>query len=250
VKPILTADSIAKSFGGRRVLSSATLRAVPGEVRVLFGRNGIGKSTLLKIAAGWLPADGGVIHFAGRAYLSTRLRALAAIGLFYLPDHDLLSTAFTVRRQLEMIRLQFRGGSVVEAADRMGIAAHLDRIPSALSGGERRRAELAAVLVRRPTCLLADEPYRGIAPKDAEDLTRIFAGLAADGVAVVITGHEVPTLLSAAHHISWCTSGTTYELGPPAVAVQHAAFRREYLGSWLIDPAAGTERVRPSPLST
>ena len=89
------------------------------------------------------------------------------------------------------------------------------------------------MLVRRPTCLLADEPYRGIAPKDAEDLTAIFAGLARDGVAVVVTGHEVHTLLDAADHISWCTSGTTYELGPPPIAVEHSQFRREYLGPWF-----------------
>jgi ABC-type multidrug transport system ATPase subunit len=232
MKPVLVADSIVKSFGGRRVLTSATLRAVPGELRVLFGRNGIGKSTLLKIAAGCLAPDGGAIHFAGSAYLSVNLTELAAAGLFYLPDHDLLSTAFTVGRQLEMFRLQFGGESVVEAANRMGIAAHLDKHPFQLSGGEQRRAELAAVLVRRPVCLLADEPYRGIAPKDAEALSRTFAELAAGGMAVVITGHEVPTLLDVADHVSWCTSGTTYELGPPAAAVQSAAFRREYLGSW------------------
>ncbi len=229
MKPILTAESVTKSFGGRRVLSSATLRAVPGELRVMFGRNGIGKSTLLKIAAGWIPADSGAVHFNGRVYLSARLWQLAAAGLFYLPDHDLLSNAFTVRHQLEMIRRQFDGADVADAADRLGIASHLDKRPAQLSGGERRRAELAAVLVRRPTCLLADEPYRGIAPKDAEDLTAIFAALAADGVAVVITGHEVPTLLHAAHHITWCTAGTTYELGPPHIATQHDAFRREYL---------------------
>src|SRR5689334_7448933 len=125
--PILTADSVVKSFGGHRVLTAATLRVVPGELRVLFGRNGIGKSTLLKIAAGWLSPDSGTIHFAGRAYLSVSLTDLAAARLFYLPDHDLLSTAFTVRQQLEMICLQFPGGNVRDAASQLGIAAHLDK---------------------------------------------------------------------------------------------------------------------------
>lgn len=231
-EPVLVAESIAKSFARRRVLSSATLRAVPGELRVLFGRNGCGKSTLLKIAAGFMVPDGGAIHFDGRVYLSTHLRVLASRGLFYLPDHDLLSTAFTVRHQLEMFRHQFHGGSVDDAAARLGISDHLEKRPSALSGGERRRAELATIFVRRPKCVLADEPYRGIAPKDADDLTRAFSALATEGIAVVITGHEVPTLLHAANHISWCTSGTTYELGPPDAAVRHDAFRREYLGTW------------------
>jgi lipopolysaccharide export system ATP-binding protein len=232
VKPILTAECVSKMFAGRRVLSSATLRAVPGELRVLMGRNGIGKSTLLKIGAGCISPDSGSIHFAGRAYLSVRLRDLAAEGMFYLPDHDLMSTAFTVRHQLEMVRRQFNGGDSDEAADLMGITAHLNKRPYELSGGERRRAELAAVFVRRPLCLLADEPYRGVAPKDTEDLTKAFASLAADGVAVVITGHEVPTLLDAADHVTWCTSGTTYELGAPATAIRNESFRQEYLGSW------------------
>ena len=81
-KPILIADSIGKSFKGRRILSSATLRAVPGELRVLFGQNGAGKSTLMKIACGVISPDGGTVHFRERAYLSANLPALAAAGLF------------------------------------------------------------------------------------------------------------------------------------------------------------------------
>jgi ABC-type multidrug transport system ATPase subunit len=234
VTPLLAADSVSKSYGSRRILSSATLRAEAGQLRVLFGRNGIGKSTLLKIAAGRITPDGGSVQFAGRAYLTAHHAELASAGLFYLPDHDLLSRAFTVRQQLQMIRAQFDGGDIVAAAEELGIAARLDQRPAALSGGELRRAELAAVLVRRPRCLLADEPYRGISPRDAVDLTRVLRSLADAGAAVLITGHEVPVLLDAADHISWCTSGTTYELGTPAMAVQHEAFRREYLGSgWL-----------------
>lgn len=232
MNPILVADCVAKSFEGRRVLGSATLRAVPGELRVIFGRNGVGKSTLLAIATGRLAPDSGAIHFAGRSYLRVSLRTLAAAGLFYLPDHDLLSNAFTVRRQLEMIRDRFEGDDVELTADRLGVADALDRRPHELSGGERRRAEVAAALVRRPICLIADEPFRGIAPKDAEDLARVLSEVAAAGMAVVITGHEVAALLDAADHVTWCTSGTTYELGPPQVAAQHREFRREYLGSW------------------
>lgn len=230
MKPILVADCVARSFAGRRVLSSASLRAVSGELRVVFGRNGIGKSTLLRIAAGLLAADSGSVHFAGRSYYEPRFARLAADGLFFLPDHDLLSSAFTLRHQLEMFRERFDGGDVVDCAARMGIDAHLDEHPDALSGGELRRAELAAVFVRRPRCLLADEPYRGISPVDHDRLTRAFRDLTANGVAVVITGHEVPTLLDAADHVTWCTSGTTYELGSPAIARRHEAFARDYLG--------------------
>ena len=141
------------------------------------------------------------------------------------------STAFAVRTQLEMIRRQFEGGDIETAAEAVGLAARLlDRRPYELSGGERRRLEIAAILVRRPRCVLADEPFRGVAPKDAEVMTRVLKDIAAAGTAVVVTGHEVPTLLAAADHVTWCTAGTTYELGSPAAAVLHESFRREYLG--------------------
>jgi ABC-type multidrug transport system ATPase subunit len=230
MKPLLVADCVSKTFHGRRILSAGSLRAVPGELRALLGRNGAGKSTLLKIAAGWIRPDGGSVTFDGRSYEQPRLPTLAAQGLFYLPDHDLFSHAYSVRAQLSMFRRQFDGDGVEQCAEVAGIASRLDAKPFDLSGGERRRAEIAAILVRRPKCLLADEPFRGIAPKDAEDMTRVFRELASTGTAVVITGHEVPTLLAAADHVTWCTSGTTHELGPPAAAVTNDAFGREYLG--------------------
>ena len=228
--PILTADCVGKTFRGRRVLTSATLRAVPGELRVLFGRNGAGKSTLLKIAAGLLRPDTGVIHFDGRSYLAVSLRRLAARGLFYIPDHNLLSPAFTVRRQLEMIQRRFGGMQSSEAAAQVGVERAIDRRPFALSTGELRRAELAAALVRRPLCLLADEPFRNVTPRDAEDIADGLRRIARTGAAVVVTGHETSTLLGAADHVAWCTNGTTYELGSPATALQHERFAREYLG--------------------
>jgi len=233
VTDLLCADCVGKSYRGRRILSSASLRAVSGEVRVLLGRNGAGKSTLLRIAAGWLQPDTGIVRWEGEALTRASLPALASWGLFYLPDHDLLSNAFTLRRQLEMFHKRYGGLSPHDAARRTGVATHLDKRPGALSGGELRRAELAAVLVRRPACLLADEPYRGIAPRDAEVLTSVFHELAASGAAIVITGHEVPSLLEAAHHVTWCVSGTTYELGTPGRATEDERFRREYLGRSL-----------------
>lgn len=228
--PWLAADSVGKSFGGRRVLTSATLRAVPGEVRVLLGRSGEGKTTLLLIAAGWMQADTGIVRLGEEAFLRPSLAKFATRGVFLLPDDGALGHGLTVRRQLEMIRVHFDGGSVVEAAESMGIAPHLDRKPYELSGGERRRADLAAVLVRRPRVLLADEPLRGISPIDAEALMATFRLLAEQGTAVVVTGHDVPMLLAGADHVTWSTAGTTYELGSPEAARRHEGFASGYLG--------------------
>lgn len=228
--PVLVADCVAKSFRGRRVLSAGSMRAVPGQVRALFGRNGTGKSTLLRIAVGWIPPDSGTVFLDGTALERASLPTLASRGVCFWPDEGLLSSAFSVGRQLEFFARQFPGGDLAQAAARMRIGELLGRRPMTLSGGERRRADLAAVLVRRPRCLVADEPYRGVAPLDAEVLTAAFRHLAAAGCAVVLTGHDAPTLLAAADHVTWCVSGTTYELGTAAEATTHDRFRREYLG--------------------
>ena len=232
---VLVADCIARRFGGRAVLTAATLRAESGMVTALLGRNGEGKSTLLRIAAGIIAADAGAVHFRGTVYERPRLSLLARRGLYLLADRDMLSTSFTIDDQLRLIARRFRAGEreaavVAEAAETAGVAHRLEARPFQLSGGEYRRAELAMAFARRPVCLLADEPFRGIAPRDAEALVGLFRAIAAVGCAVCVTGHEVWTLFDAADRVTWCTNGTTYELGPPDLARTEPRFRAGYLG--------------------
>lgn len=221
---------MSRSFGERKVLSSASLRAMTGQVRVILGRNGIGKSTLVKIAVGLLAPDTGMVRVRGTSLLRTSVPEIARRGVFYLPDHDLLLPRFTLREQMDFFSRRFAGRAVDDAASATMVESLLDRRPGGLSGGELRRAELAVAVARNPGCLIADEPYRGIAPVDHDALTAVFRGLASRGCAVVVTGHEVPSLLAASDHVTWCTSGTTYELGHPEAAVRDEAFCREYLG--------------------
>lgn len=229
--PAFVADCIALRFGDRRVLTAATLRAVPGEVRVLLGRSGAGKSSLMKVAAGWLGADSGIVRLGDEPRLRWTPAALAERGLFYLPDVGALGSAIPVAQQLQMFAARFPGGERVDdALARLGIAHCAGSAPHRLSGGEQRRADVAAVFVRRPRVLLADEPLRGIAPIDQERILLAFRALAEAGCAVVVTGHDVEALLEGADHVTWCTSGTTYELGSAAQARAHEAFSREYLG--------------------
>lgn len=231
VGPSLVADSIGVRFGARQVLSAASVRACSGELRVLLGRSGEGKSTLLKVAAGWLAPDSGVVRLDDEARLRWSPAALAKRGLFYLPDHGALGHAIPLERQLRMFAERFPAGDAVsDALARLGIAHAAAMPPHRLSGGEQRRADVAAVFVRRPRVLLADEPLRGIAPIDQERILESFRELARAGCAVVVTGHDVEALLEGADHVTWCTSGTTYELGAPDRARAHEAFSREYLG--------------------
>jgi ABC-type multidrug transport system ATPase subunit len=225
---MLVADCVSKAYGTRRILTAGSLRAHAGQVRVLLGRNGIGKSTLLKIAAGVIRADAGTVHLDGQFLPKPSLPRLARDGVFYLPDHHILSPFMTLGAQLRLFERRFAARSAEEAARLARVDHLLDARPSTLSGGELRRAELALALARRPRCLLADEPFRGIAPLDHDLLSEIFRGMATEGCAVILTGHEVRSLLALADHVTWCTAGTTYELGAPERALEHEAFRREY----------------------
>lgn len=226
----LVADCVSKAFGDRKVLTSASLRAKPGEVRAILGRNGEGKSTLMKIAVGRIQPDAGHVKLGDTVFMPASLPALALRGVFYLPDHDLLSATNTLGAQLTLFERQFGLRSVADAARMARVEHLLDRTPKTFSGGELRRAELALAIARKPKVFIADEPFRGINPADHDELTSIFRAMAADGCAVVVSGHEVPTLLAACDHVTWSTNGTTYELGPPAVARAHEAFSRGYLG--------------------
>lgn len=229
-QPLFAADSIGKAFGRTQVLKAASAWAFAGEITVLFGRNGSGKSTLLKASVGQVSADFGTVHFDGKVYPRPKLHDLANRGLFYLPDRDLLSPRWTLRYHLKALRWRFGGNGPERVLEEMGIADRVDAQPHKMSGGERRRAEIAIARLRRPRCLLADEPFSGINPSDAEVVATALVQLAEGGCAVLVTGHEVPQLMAIASNVVWMTAGTTHWLGPSAEAARHEQFRREYLG--------------------
>lgn len=106
----------------------------------------------------------------------------------------------------------------------------LDRKPSTLSGGEQQRAALAMALIRDPSCLLMDEPFAGVAPKDRPLIREGLETLRARGCAIVISGHDVEDVFSVADEIVWVVAGTSHVLGSPEEAEAHHQFRREYLG--------------------
>jgi ABC-type multidrug transport system ATPase subunit len=230
VKPLFTADSIGKRFGSRTVLSSASIWAVPGRITVLLGRNGCGKSTLLRIGVGLTPADHGAVHFADETYLRPKLHRLAVRGLFYLPQQGFLTPGLTLRQHLDALQRCLRTPDGTWAVERLGVSDLLRVKTRAYSGGERRRAEVALALARKPQCLLADEPFAGISPATAELLGSVFRQLADTGCALVLTGHEVPQLMQVADDVVWATAGTTHHIGSPEEAAGHDQFSREYLG--------------------
>jgi branched-chain amino acid transport system ATP-binding protein len=228
----LRADSIGKRYGSARVLTAASLVARPGSITALVGRNGAGKTTFLKICAGWIAADHGTITYRGCVYSRARLHELARRGLCLLPaEQPLLSPSFRLGRQLEIIAGGRTAPKLQEVIARFRLGTLLGQSPPALSTGERRRASFAVAELIGPQCLLADEPLRDLAPLDAELVASSLSALRANGCAIVMTGHDTAALFELADEIVWMTAGTTHPLGVPARARENWQFRREFLGT-------------------
>lgn len=228
---LLAVDTVGKSYRGRKVLSAASLSVDAGAITFLAGRNGTGKTTLLRICAGWAAPDYGTIRIDGQTYPRAWLHRLARRGVFYLPAGSMLSPTFTVRQHLIAVAKRCGTDGIEQVAEVLGISEFLDAVPLELSGGERRRAGVALALVRRPRCLLMDEPLRGVAPRDTETIIAALRQLADSDCGILVTGHDLPVLLAAADRVVWLTAGTTYPLGSPAEARSDPRFRKEFLGS-------------------
>ncbi len=227
---LLHADCVAKRFGNRQVLTAATLNAGAGMITALLGRMGEGKSTLFKICAGLDSPDGGWVRFDGIQYHRARLPELSKRGLFHLADSRNLASSLTLGQHFEATERRYSRARADEAIESMQLAQLLDSRPGAMSGGERRRAEIGLALARAPKCLIADEPFRGLDPLICKMVGSALRWLAKTGCAVVVSGHEVHALAPYLDSVIWLSSGTTHHLGTAADAWRSDQFRREYLG--------------------
>jgi lipopolysaccharide export system ATP-binding protein len=228
---VLDVDGVGKSFGDRRVLTAASFRARKGTITALMGRNGAGKSTLLRVAIGRVRPHYGRVLFHGEYLVRPNLAAMARAGLFYSAQDSAVTDLFTVREHLAAVAKVYGGNDRVgETVSRLALEEFLDRKPPTLSGGERQRAPLAMAMVRAPSCLIMDEPFVGIAPKDRALVTDGLRALRSRGCAIVISGHDVEDVFELADEITWVVAGTTHVLGSPEAARTHDQFRREYLG--------------------
>lgn len=227
---VLAVDSVGKTFGSRNVLKAASFWAKEGRITTLLGRNGCGKTTMMRIAIGEVRPETGVVRYLGKAYTRPRLAVLARRGLYYLSEQPRLPVTWCVETQLQLINKRFGGRSFGDVVETLALGDHLGKRFNQLSGGEGRRAALAGALIREPTCLLADEPFAGMAPKDQLIIGQALRKLAATGTAVVTAGHDVSPLLAVTDEVIWCVAGTTHWLGAPDEARSHRQFVREYLG--------------------
>lgn len=230
-KPILEVDGLGRSFGGRTVLRSAGLRVYPGRITALLGRNGVGKSTLFRVVVGRVRAEYGRVLYAGVYRRRPALARLAREGLMYSAQESALTPHFTIRQHLDTFARRYGTlEGVGPVSERLRLGECSGRRPDGLSGGERQRASLALATLRQPRCLLADEPFAGVAPLDRTLVREELRRIATAGCGVAVSGHDVDELLGVADEVVWMVAGTTHSLGAPGLAVQHDGFRRDYLG--------------------
>lgn len=216
------------------MLKSASFWAREGRITTLLGRNGSGKTTLMRIAVGEVRAGSGIVRFLSKPYAHPRLSVLARRGLYYIEEQPRLPSTFSIGRQLRLLAKRFGKRELDWAVAELRLEEFLDLKAHEMSGGEARRAVLAGALIREPACLLADEPFAGIAPKDQTMVGTVLRRLAERGSAIVLSGHDVEALLSVTDEVIWCVAGTTHGLGGPDEARAHAQFVKDYLG-WQID---------------
>lgn len=226
--PVLEANAVGMRRGDRRVLTSATLGAHAGVVTALLGRNGAGKTTLLRMLVGDLAPESGTIRWQGAPIERPSRARLARLGVCFIPARDVLHPRVAVAKQLSWIAAN--SAEVEPISARLKLTGLVDQRPAALSGGERRRAEVAVALLFAPRVLVLDEPLRGIAPIDAALILSTLRTFAAAGGAVVFTGHELPLLEGHIDAVSWCYAGTTRAFESFEAAAEDVAFRREFLG--------------------
>ena len=238
----LQALHLQKAYGGRRVVKDVSLNVDKGEVVGLLGPNGAGKTTSFYMIVGLVRADAGEILIDGRRVEKLPIHRRSRLGLSYLPQEASifrkLNVADNVRAVLELQRGPDGQPLAREQIEERLSALlqdlrvdHLRDSPAvALSGGERRRVEIARALATQPRFILLDEPFAGIDPIAVIEIQRIIGFLKSRGIGVLITDHNVRETLGICDHAYIISEGEVLAEGTPSEIVNNADVRRVYLG--------------------
>ncbi|WP_370653643.1 LPS export ABC transporter ATP-binding protein [Phenylobacterium sp.] len=232
----LVVDNIGKSFRGRPVVKGVSLRLARGEVVGLLGPNGAGKTTCFYMITGLIPADYGSIYLDGENITRQPMYQRARMGVGYLPQETSIFRAMTVEENVMAVvelreRSQTRAkATVTELLEELHIE-HLRSSPAiSLSGGERRRVEIARALASEPSFMLLDEPFAGIDPLAIADIREVITYLKGRGIGILITDHNVRETLDIIDRASIIAAGELLFEGTPDQIVDDPEVRRVYLG--------------------
>jgi lipopolysaccharide export system ATP-binding protein len=238
----LEARHLQKSYGSRKVVHDVSIAVQKGEVVGLLGPNGAGKTTSFYMIVGLVRADGGTITIDGQSVEHLPIHRRSRLGLSYLPQEASifrkLNVEDNVRAVLELQRDQndepLRSAEIEKRLTALLQELRVDHLrasPSvALSGGERRRVEIARALATQPRFILLDEPFAGIDPIAVIEIQRIIGFLKARGLGVLITDHNVRETLGICDRACIISDGRVLAQGTPVEIVENPDVRRVYLG--------------------
>jgi len=233
----LATEEIGKSYRGRRVVNGVSLRVEQGEVVGLLGPNGAGKTTSFYAIVGLIPPDTGRILIDNDDITDVPMYLRARqYGISYLPQEASVFRKLTVEENVlavleaQPISWHERREKMEELIDKLGLEHIRQNRGYALSGGERRRVEIARALCINPTFILLDEPFSGIDPIAVLDLQKIISDLRASGIGVLITDHNVRETLSVTNRAYIINEGRIFRQGTPEQLGSDPEVRRVYLG--------------------
>ena len=234
---ILKAEHLAKSYSGRKVVSDVSLEVESGKIVGLLGPNGAGKTTSFYMIVGLVSRDEGTITIDGEDISLQPMHNRSRMGIGYLPQeasifrrltvYDNLMAVLETRKELTK---ENRQDKAEELLDEFNIQHIRDSLGQALSGGERRRVEIARALAANPKFILLDEPFAGVDPISVIDIKKIIKHLRDRGLGVLITDHNVRETLDVCEHAYIVSQGHLIANGTPDHVLNHEHVKRVYLG--------------------
>ncbi|HYY56743.1 MAG TPA: LPS export ABC transporter ATP-binding protein [Pyrinomonadaceae bacterium] len=235
-KASLAAINLQKSYGKRRVVDNVSLHVEPGEVVGLLGANGAGKTTTFYMMIGLEQPDRGLIHLGERDITRLPMYLRARLGVGYLPQEPSVFRRMTAAQNILAVletlglRRRERFKRLEELLEEFGISHVRNTRGDSLSGGERRRTEIARALATEPQFILLDEPFAGIDPKAVDDIQNMILYLRDRGIGILITDHNVRETLGVTDRAYIMAEGRIFRTGAPQELTDDAEVRRLYLG--------------------
>ena len=233
---LLRAEKLVKIYGGRRVVDEASFQVDSGEIVGLLGPNGAGKTTSFRMTIGMIRPNEGRVLFKDEEITHLAMYRRARLGMGYLSQDPSLFQRLTVRDNLlailETLPLDRaeRMRRLDALLDDMALEHIATNMAHTLSGGERRRLEIARALITNPQIFLLDEPFSGIDPKKIADIQKIVRGLKAKGMSILLTDHNVRDTLKVTDRAYIIDQGSIVAHGSPEEIVEHPEVIQRYLG--------------------
>lgn len=234
---MIEAIDIAKTYQKRQVISSVSFKLNQGEVVGLLGPNGAGKTTCFYMVVGLIPVDGGRVEIDSVDASRFGMHERAKLGVGYLPQEASIFRKLTVRDNIMAVlelrkdlSKSARSNRCLELLEELNVEHVKNQLGISLSGGERRRVEIARSLAMEPKYILLDEPFAGVDPVSVIDIQKIVYHLKSKNIGVLITDHNVRETLGICDRAYILNAGTTLKEGTPEQIISDPEVRKVYLG--------------------